>query len=647
MRAGQQITPSIKLLRKIDEGGMGEIWVAEHIALKTEVAVKCMAPGFADDPTFSQRFKQEAQSVAQLKNPHVAQVSDHGVTADGEPYIVMELLSGETLRARMERAGPMEKDEVVRLVKQTAIALDVAHKVGIIHRDIKPENLFILDVGGEPFIKVIDFGIAKQLRTDPHLTATSTMLGSPAYMSPERFTDVKKVDHRADLWALGVVTYEALTGKPPFRGPTVWALATAIQKGEFRPPSALRSDLPKALDEWMNKAIAAEPDARFNGALEMAEALSAANKRISILPPSHRDALANAATEAIPAPPPPPGGRIGSPGDRGRRRSDPPRADSDRPSIPKAPPSDDSQIKIIDRSDLGCWSLSLPSGWPYAITFDDAGELLFAASAMGSVFCVELAKRQIRWSQQISGRAVSVVSGGPWVAVGSSTGEVHLFKAVRGILERSQKVQERAVFVMAMSRGGLHVATACRDRTMALWRTAGGEPLRTTSYQHFLGLQTLTFSSGNAFIASGALDGTARLWDTLLQPRGVLQRLRSPVRTLAFSPDDTLLAVGDDEGGLRMWMTHTGELKKTLSGDKTPILSLGFSRTSGLLVAVRSNGEIQTWHRLADQPQRVFASSGSPVVAATMSRDGRYIATASQASKEINVYCWRPSAASR
>jgi serine/threonine protein kinase len=644
MHAGQHITASIKLVRKFDEGGMGHLWIAEHVALNTEVAVKFMAPGYADNATLSQRFTQEAQSAAKLQSPHVARVFDHGVTPEGEPFIVMELLSGETLRKRISRAGPMPLDEAQRLVEQTATALDAAHKLGIVHRDIKPENLFLIDVGGKPFVKVLDFGIAKQLRADPKLTATSAVLGSPGYMSPERFTDTKKVDHRADLWALGVVTYEVLTSKPPFRGKTVWAQAEAVQKGKFRPICEARPDLPKAVDEWMNKALATEPDARFGGAIDMAEALASACKRISIVPPSSRDAIANAPTE--PGLPPPSGGRIGSPGDRAQGRLDPPQLDSERPAVSKAPASDESQIKIIDRPGLGCWSLTLPGGWPYVLTFDDAGKLLFAASGVGSAFCVDLAKRQVRWLRQTQSRAVSIASGGQWVAIGNGAGRIHLLDAARGTIERTHKIYDRAVAVAAISRGGLHLAASCRDKTMGLWRTATGEPLRAATYLHFLGIQALTFSGGNALLASGALDGTARLWDTLLQPRGILQKERSSVTALAFSPDDTLLAVGSDDGNLRLWTTATGEPKKTLSGDRTPILSVGFARASGLLIAVRSSGEIQTWQGLTDQPRRVFLGSGSPVGAAAISRDGRYVATASQASKEVNVYLMRPSAAS-
>ena len=263
---------------------MGAVWVAEHLALGTQVAVKFMAPHYIDNEQAVVRFQEEAQKTARIKSPHVTAVFDYGIMPEGEPYIVMELLEGETLRQRMRRAGPMLNDEVVRLVEQTAIGLETAHKLGVVHRDIKPDNLFVLNVGGEPFVKVLDFGIAKQVDAGASMTSTGVPMGTPLYMSPEQFDDPKRIDHRTDLWSLGVVAYEAFTGKPPFGGDTIWALYRAVQKGDFQPPSALRTDLPKAVDEWMAQALSRGINARFTSAREMAEALSAAFRRIVVVP---------------------------------------------------------------------------------------------------------------------------------------------------------------------------------------------------------------------------------------------------------------------------------------------------------------------------------------------------------------------------
>ena len=272
MTTGLHITPTIKLIRKLDEGGMGTVWAAENLALDSLVAVKMLTRDYADEPKSIARFKQEAQRAARVRSPHVATIFDHGMTVDGEPYIVMELLEGETLRERIKRIGALPLEEVETLLRQIAKALTAAHKLGVVHRDIKPANLFIVDNGGEPFVKVVDFGIAKQMDVPPDLTTTNSWLGSPPYMSPEQYMNPKQVDLRTDLWSLGVVVYEAITGARPFHGETAIAIAMAITKARFKLPSEIRPDLPKALDGWMRQALAVEPEKRFGSAGEMAEA---------------------------------------------------------------------------------------------------------------------------------------------------------------------------------------------------------------------------------------------------------------------------------------------------------------------------------------------------------------------------------------
>src|SRR5262249_9734339 len=151
-------------------------------------------PALAEHAEYVERFRREATTPAQIKSPHVVQVFDHGVTERGVPYIVMELLSGEDLRRHVKRTGPLPPAKVAQIIAQAARALGRAHRLGIVHRDIKPDNLFILDVEGEPFVKVLDFGIAKHAGESPQLTATGSMVGTPVYMSPEQLLSAKAVD---------------------------------------------------------------------------------------------------------------------------------------------------------------------------------------------------------------------------------------------------------------------------------------------------------------------------------------------------------------------------------------------------------------------------------------------------------------------
>src|SRR5262245_36259448 len=160
------LSPTLRLVRPLGQGAMGSVWVADHLTLTTQVAVKLMASSHPQDAEAMARFQREAAAAARIKHPHVAQVFDHGVTAEGAPYIVMELLEGEALKQRVQRYGALPLHEVVLIVRQTAKALARAHQLGIVHRDIKPENLFLIAVDDELFVKVVDFGIAKQRSGD-------------------------------------------------------------------------------------------------------------------------------------------------------------------------------------------------------------------------------------------------------------------------------------------------------------------------------------------------------------------------------------------------------------------------------------------------------------------------------------------------
>ena len=273
---GTLITPSVRLVRHLGAGGMGSVWVADHLTLHTQVVVKFMAQDLAKDAASVARFSREAAAASQVKSPHVVQTFDHGIS-DGLPFIVMELLEGEDLGKRLERSQQMSMDDVSMIVAQVAKALTRAHERGVVHRDIKPENIFLCDAGGgELFVKVLDFGIAK--RTIGHVsgdTATGQMMGTPVYMSPEQL-NASKIDHRVDLWSLGIVAYEALTGQRPFGGDTIAALAVAIHSRDYAKPSTLNSALSPAVDEWFQRACAKDPEQRFASARELSDALRVA-----------------------------------------------------------------------------------------------------------------------------------------------------------------------------------------------------------------------------------------------------------------------------------------------------------------------------------------------------------------------------------
>jgi serine/threonine-protein kinase len=277
------VTSNVRLLRPLGEGGMGSVWVAEHLSLRTNVVVKFMAEELAKSPEALARFSREAAAASQVKSPHVVQMFDHGVLDSGAPYIVMELLEGRDLEQQLRASGRLEPREVVAIVAQLSRALGKAHERGIMHRDIKPSNVFLCDAGGgELFVKLLDFGIAKGPGAGGGVgivgstTRTGSFIGSPFYMSPEQVIGAKTIDFRTDLWSLGVVAYEAMTGDKPFFAETVGALALKIHRDPIPVPSDANRALSPAVDAWFARACARVPEERYASAKDMAEALAVA-----------------------------------------------------------------------------------------------------------------------------------------------------------------------------------------------------------------------------------------------------------------------------------------------------------------------------------------------------------------------------------
>lgn len=276
---GMMVTPSVKLLRPLGEGGMGTVWVAEHLALHTQVVVKFISADLKNSKEATERFSREAAAAAQVKSPHVVQTFDHGFTTDGTPYIVMELLEGRDLGAFLDTQRVCPPELVISIISQLGRALDRAHERGIVHRDIKPGNIFLCDAGdNEVFVKLLDFGIAKGVDV-PLIdsgTKTGAMIGSPFYMSPEQILGSKSVDARSDLWSVGVVTFEALTGRKPFDAETMGGLAIKIHSEPLPSLSTLNPRLSPAVDVWFQRACARASSDRFHSARELAESLAAA-----------------------------------------------------------------------------------------------------------------------------------------------------------------------------------------------------------------------------------------------------------------------------------------------------------------------------------------------------------------------------------
>ncbi len=274
------LTPSLRLVSLLGKGGMGSVWRAEHLQLKKQVAVKLLATELVSDSEAHARFLREATLLAQLKSPHVVTVHDFGESSE-TPYFVMELLEGEDLGDRLERATTLPLGTVTAILAQLCKALDRIHEIGVVHRDLKPGNVFLTKVDGDLVVKLVDFGIAKNAQGSFKTTSTGALLGTPLYMSPEQVLSTKEVGPASDLYSLGVLVYECLAGEPPFSGETLGAIHVAITQGRFVPISKRVPGLHPALDAFFTRALAGDPRVRFESAREMAEAFMAASRGVT------------------------------------------------------------------------------------------------------------------------------------------------------------------------------------------------------------------------------------------------------------------------------------------------------------------------------------------------------------------------------
>ena len=260
------------IIRRIGEGGMGAVYEARHTIIGKRVAVKVLLEKFLTKSDFVARLLQEARLASAIGHEHIVDVTDFGTTDDGRAFVAMEFLDGESLAQLVMREAPLPVERSLRITRQVASALGAAHAKGIVHRDVKPENVYLIRRGDADFVKVVDFGISKAVKQgqgddapDTHLTHTGLLLGTPLYMSPEQARGDEDLDHRVDVWAMGVMLYECLTGEVPFRANNYLGIISQVLTHTALPPSKLRPELgiPEAVEAVVMRAMEKDRNRRY------------------------------------------------------------------------------------------------------------------------------------------------------------------------------------------------------------------------------------------------------------------------------------------------------------------------------------------------------------------------------------------------
>jgi serine/threonine protein kinase len=614
----------------IGRGGMGVVLKAFEPALHRLVAIKVMSAAVAGSATARRRFRREAQAAAAVSHDNVVTV--HGVSAaDGLPYLVMQYVTGESLQARLDRGGPLEVVEVVRIGLQAARGLAAAHAQGLIHRDIKPANLLLED--GLARVKITDFGLARTA-DDVGLTRTGMVAGTPEYMAPEQARG-EQVDHRADLFSLGSVLYACCTGAPPFRGSTALAVLRHVSEQAPVPLRVLNREVPAWLEALVARLLAKDPAERIQSAAQVAALLE-----------GYLAHLRQPATIPAPELPPPPdvhrislpqGEPWAEPARWGRPRlgllalvllatlglgmgwwlAADPRVDLRAEPAPARPePADDT-------TDEGVWTLAFSPDGKRLVTAGGAnsrpGQLQIWDVAAGNPLVTRRALPGVR--------AVACSPDGQVLATGHWGGDIKLRDPLTGRERATLTGHKKGINGLAFSPDGALLASAGLDKTVKLWDV---KALR--ERQELLGHTGMVFSvaffhHGRAIVTAGG-DRTARIWDLdTAKERFVLQGHGNMVETVAVSPDDKVVATGSWDQTIKLWDADTGQETGILRPEGGWVLAVAFSPNGDVLASAGADGTVHFWDVASRKPLQSVPQHHWFARALAFSPDGKLLAS--------------------
>ena len=629
---------TFEVIRVVGRGGMGVVLHAYDPCLQRDIAIKVLDPALANNQTYRARFCREARAAAAVSHENLVAV--HQVDEDeksGLPYLVMQLVNGESLEQRLKRAGQLPAIEVAKLGRQAAAGLAAAHAGGLIHRDIKPGNI-LLEAGSDS-VKLTDFGLARAAE-DVKLTRTGFVAGTPLYMAPEQARG-EEVDARADLFSLGSVLYEAATGKPPFDAKTPLAVLRRVADETQASLRQVDPHVPHWLSDVVDRLLEKEPADRFQTAAEVADIFAAELARA--LPLTSAEVTASgcgARTSAYAKPrkkicwkmvvyravPWAAGIAIGALAVALWPGGSPPAA------VPSQPDPGPAPLVVLEAKGGPVWGVALsPDGKHVAVGSENGSLRLWDWKAKDTVRTFESLGGNI-WSVDIS-------PDGDSLAAACDDSTVKVFDLAKPGSPRSLP-HPNSVKAVVFSPDGTKLATGDRGSTVRVWDLRLQVPEEVRGHRGTV--HGLAYCPHGKALASAGSDGTVKVWtlDDDGKPSDKplpLDDQAGPVYAVAFSPDGKTLASAGWDGAVRIWDPARGVKLHTFRGHDADVYAIAYRADGKVLATAGQDDTIRIWDAETGKELQVLRGTTRPYLTVRFEKDGSHLAAS---GRDGNVRVW-------